>query len=319
MTPRVAREGPPKAGAFRTPLRARGVRARSRTRRNLRVVAALALAGAIAVTTPASAEPRGVFVAHCTYSHSLPDDPIVHPGMPGGSHLHDFFGNTTTDAASTIRDMLAARTTCSLSSDTAGYWFPAASLGPTALVPTFAKVYYFGVARGRVEALPPGLRIVAGNPEASSPEDNPHVTWSCGAKGARRTPIIDHPYDCTRLSERWEFVDSVVARVELPSCWDGTGLEPSDLAYVEDRAGPDGFGHRLPGMRMQVHVGVLNPCAPRTTCRSGGTSENVILQLSSGPFFTLHADLWNTWHQHALERLVLRCLDAHRRCGTVSD
>ena len=38
------------------------------------------------------------FKVECGWSHSAPDDPIVHPGTPGRSHLHDFFGNTATDA-----------------------------------------------------------------------------------------------------------------------------------------------------------------------------------------------------------------------------
>ena len=44
----------------------------------------------------------GQFVVECGYSHSAPDDPIVYPGQPGMSHEHDFFGNVTTDADSTL-------------------------------------------------------------------------------------------------------------------------------------------------------------------------------------------------------------------------
>lgn len=44
---------------------------------------------------------RGQFVVECGFSHVATDDPIVHPGQPGASHEHVFFGNTTTDAAST--------------------------------------------------------------------------------------------------------------------------------------------------------------------------------------------------------------------------
>ena len=32
------------------------------------------------------------------YSHTASDDPIVYPGQPGQSHLHEFFGNTDVDA-----------------------------------------------------------------------------------------------------------------------------------------------------------------------------------------------------------------------------
>ena len=271
------------------------------------------------VGAPAMADPRGVFVVHCAYSHSSRDDPIVHRGDPGTSHLHDFFGSTTTNAMSTVRRMRRSPTTCLLASDTSGYWFPAAYLGRLPLRSTFAKVYYFGVPRVSIEAVPRGLKILAGEPTATSSSENPRVTWSCGAKGRKRTPIVDHPYDCSRFARRWDFVDSVVARVDLPSCWDGGGHRPADMAYLEHRTCPPDFAHRLPGLRMQVHVGTLDPCRARLPCRARGSASNVVLRLSSGPYYTFHADFWNTWHQRAFERLTQRCLVAHRPCGVVSD
>jgi hypothetical protein len=292
---------------------------RAVARRTIRVAAlGPILIGVLGLTAlTAVADPRGVFVAECGYSHSLRDDPIVHPGDPGASHRHDFFANTSTNASSTVRTMLAASTTCLLAKDTAGYWFPTGYFDGVRLVPTLAKVYYFGRPRDAVEAPPRGLQIVAGNAGAASPAGNPHVTWSCGAAGTRRSPIVDHPYDCRGLARRWHFVDSVVARVELPSCWDGTGLAPSDLAYVDSGGCPTGFEHRLPGLHMQVHFGILDPCRPHQRCSANGNGRHVVLSLSSGPFYTFHADLWNTWHEHALKRLVRRCLDHHIRCQNV--
>ena len=282
----------------------------------LSLLAVVVMAG---LAPPASASPRGVFVSHCAYSHSLPDDPIVHPGEPGASHLHDFFGNTTTSATSTVEEMVHATTTCRFDRDTAGYWFPAGELAGVPLVPTFSKTYYFGVAGRVVERIPRGMQLIAGDPEAASAAGNPRVSWSCGAKGHRRTPISDHPYDCTRFADRWAFVDGVVARVTFPSCWNGAGRAPADLTYVVDGVCPDGYERRLPTIGMQVHFGILDPCVPGASCRSEGTDDNVSLSLSSGPYFTFHADLWNTWHQGSLNHLTARCLDEHIRCGVVSN
>src|SRR5204863_3050651 len=58
-----------------------------------------------------------------TYTGSMMDDPIVFPGQPGASHMHDFFCNKATDAFSTYAQMIAAPTSCP-SGDTAGYWAP---------------------------------------------------------------------------------------------------------------------------------------------------------------------------------------------------
>src|SRR5919197_133805 len=60
----------------------------------------------------AAAGPPGQFVVRCPYSHSLMDDPIVFPGQPGASHMHDFFGNESVNAFSTMASMLAGQTTC---------------------------------------------------------------------------------------------------------------------------------------------------------------------------------------------------------------
>jgi hypothetical protein len=44
---------------------------------------------------------NGLFWLKCPASHRLPDDPIVHPGQPGATHLHEFFSNRSTNAGST--------------------------------------------------------------------------------------------------------------------------------------------------------------------------------------------------------------------------
>src|SRR5262249_25733272 len=94
--------------------------------------ARLAVAGVLgALVLPASATPaspplNGVnFISVCAVSHESFDDPIVYPGRPGLSHNHTFFGNTSTNASSTLATLRAAgATTCSRKTDTAAYWAP---------------------------------------------------------------------------------------------------------------------------------------------------------------------------------------------------
>jgi hypothetical protein len=38
------------------------------------------------------------------------------------------------------------------------------------------------------------------------------------------------------------------------------------------------------------------------------------VHLSSGPFYTMHADFWNAWKQRRLRRLVDRCLHGGIEC-----
>ena len=255
---------------------------------------------------PAQAAQTGQFVLRCAYSHSLADDPIVFPGQPGASHLHDFFGNTGVNASSTFETMLAGETTCRVPSDTAGYWAPAAFMDGVQVQPGVMRIYYLGPATGRPETIPAGLQMVGGNKDALSPAENPHVSWSCGQTKNVSTPHRDTPYDCTPW-DRYAFVDGIVASIDFPSCWNGTGLRPEDVTYPMGGECPSGFGHVIPKLSERVHYGVMNPLLDGT----------LAFELSSGPWYTLHADFWNTWQQERLDQLVADCLIAKAHCGSV--
>src|SRR5206468_12171925 len=80
---------------------------------------------------PGSAAPDviGAFRFICTAGQVLPDDPIVYPGQPGKSHLHQFYGNEDANAYSTFASLRAKGTsTCNRGPQAAnrsGYWMPA--------------------------------------------------------------------------------------------------------------------------------------------------------------------------------------------------
>ena len=274
---------------------------------------ALRLLLPLTLLAPAPAEAAGgigQFVVRCTYSHTLSDDPIVFPRQPGTSHLHDFFGNKTVDAFSTVNSLLAGDTTCRVKSDTAGYWSPTAYLNGKQIEPRVMRIYYFGDRAGQVETIPPGLQMIGGNKEATSPAENPHVQWYCGQIKGQRTPLEDAPYDCLPW-KKFGFVDGVIAVIEMPSCWNGVGLSPEDVAYpVAAGQCPPGFPRVLPRLSQRVHLGIMNPMGPDGT---------VGLRLSSGPYYTLHSDFWNTWQQERLDVLVEECLAAGVHCGSVDE
>ncbi len=278
----------------------------ARIGRGLVLFAALLLLIALPAP-PARAAQTGQFVLRCAYSHSLMDDPIVFPGQPGASHLHDFFGNTGVDAFSTVDSMLAGDTTCRVPSDTAGYWAPTAFLDGVQVQPTVMRIYYLGSNTGAPETIPPGLQMVGGNRDAGSPAENPHVSWSCGQTKSVVTPRRDAPYDCTPLAQ-YPFVDGIVGVIDLPSCWNGTGLRPEDVTYPVGGACPSGFGHVIPRLSERVHYGVMNPFAE---------DGSLAFTLSSGPWYSMHADFWNTWQQERLDQLVADCLIAKTHCGSV--
>jgi hypothetical protein len=263
----------------------------------------------------ASAE-QGSFVTGCRYSHSLMDDPIVFPGQPGMSHLHDFFGSNRATASSTLTSIRRGSTTCRKSADTAAYWVPAAYLRGVRVVPIKIRAYYFGLAQGTVESYPVGIQMIAGNAAATSAGDNVHVSWSCGAsrRSGVRTPIASYPYDCSTYADAYPFVDGIVARVDFPSCWDGRGLAPADVTYESE--GCLGAAVLVPRLSLRVHLGITDPCLDAVPCQWNDIlEENIQLVFSSGPYVTFHADFWNTWHQRSLDELVQDCLNARVLCG----
>ena len=88
-----------------------------------KLFAALVLVGALLLPVPAAQAATPRFQIRCETSHVAQEDPIVSRGVVS-AHLHEFFGNTTTNANSTYESMRAGGTTCSAATDTAGYWVP---------------------------------------------------------------------------------------------------------------------------------------------------------------------------------------------------
>ena len=90
------------------------------------------------------AEPN--FLVRCEFSHRAQVDPIVSHGGTA-SHIHDFFGNTTTNANSTYDTLRAGGTTCSTPGDKSAYWIPTVKWidsngNRTRLTPSQGLVYY---------------------------------------------------------------------------------------------------------------------------------------------------------------------------------
>jgi hypothetical protein len=274
------------------------------------LLALVLLAAMIGLPAPAHAATKGIFSIDCFYSHSAPDDPIVSPGQPGASHLHDFYGNTTTDNASTEASLRAGATKCHDQDDDAGYWNPAGYYNGVRLVPKRIAAYYVNNDEGSVESIPAGLQMVGGDAHSTAPEDNPNAFWFCGVANS---PQRSHPYSCAT------YRGDVTGVVKFPSCWDGSGAARSDVAYPNpDGTCPAQFSHEFVTLSYRVHFGITDPCGGLTPCDpNDAPAQNIQISLSSGEFWTLHADFWNTWNQQALDDLVARCNNAHVECGKI--
>jgi hypothetical protein len=238
-----------------------------------------------------------VFATVCQYSHEAPDDPIVAPGRPGASHLHQFFGNVTTAAASTYDSLRAAgSTTCVTGQDGSGYWVPALYKDGAEVQPRSVKVYY-RIGRhepGSAVAFPPGFRMVAGDAAATSAQGRGVTFWAC--MGVR--PPSETPPTCPAEAP-------LTLHVQFPECWDGVSLDsPTHKAHVAyGRGGACPVDHPvvLPALSLIVRYPL--------------SGDPGTLTLASGSPFSGHADFFNAWDQGFLAKEVDECLNALVQCG----
>ena len=233
------------------------------------------------------------FVSVCGFSHRAPDDPIAFPGSPGKSHDHTFFGNVSTNAASTAQSLRATQTTCQRSADTAAYWAPTLVNDGKVIVPLDAVVYYTRRTIVPVRAFPAGLQIVGGDQHATAAQARKVAFWDCGEGTAATSAVPACP-----ASRRLRL------GVRFPDCWNGrelaTGLHQTHMTYSSRGICPRSHPVAVPSISVFVTYPV-----------SGGRS----LGLASGGQLTGHADFVNGWQQAELEQLVARCLNALRVCG----
>jgi hypothetical protein len=243
--------------------------------------------------TPAAAQR---FITECRWSHRLPDDPIVRPGVPGGAHSHEFLGNTSTNALSTYRSMIGQPTTCDLAGDTAGYWAPTLlNSSGQPIKPRRAVIYYRDNPQSWVKttAFPRDFRMIAGAPQAG------YSGWNCDGTALQQSARID----CTGFPTPY-----VRGSIIFPMCGqrNTSGAIRTDspdhrshVAYGRQRDGcPSSHPVQLPAVKVNIRFDVAN-------CRAAGCYlASDMGAPCSVPGCSLHADFWNTWDQAALERLV---------------
>jgi Domain of unknown function (DUF1996) len=248
----------------------------------------------------------------CTLDHQRSDDPIVHPGHPGDSHMHSFYGNTTTRASSTTRSLMAADSSCGRNmqtSDHSAYWVPALyknnSDGTQTLVRDRDQLMFIYYVRAggpdgpKVKPFPPGLRMIAGNDDATSAQSRKILEWTCGGGGptSGKIPTCSDPDQ------------PIHASLGFPSCWDGMHLDSADhkshMAYAADNgACPRSHPVSLPKLSYEIDY-------PGIT---GGSSY----ALASGGQYSMHGDFFAAWDNRVQNALVSECLNDARNCQDIN-
>ena len=243
------------------------------------------------------------FLATCRGSHVAGDDPIVKFNQPGASHLHQFIGNRSADAASTFASLRAGSTNCTPSSDKSPYWVPALYKNGVHVEPDSVTIYYQGItAMRRAVAYPPGLKMVVGKATAATTEENPSARWNCVPGGASSRDFMNCPGG-TRLQTYLNF----------PTCWNGRDLDSADhishMAWAVGETCPSTHPVVVPRVQFLITYPVNG-----TGLTLGGTRNGV--NVTNAPGWTFHGDFWNVWDQAELQRRVSTCINGGFICGT---
>ncbi|MEH1168668.1 DUF1996 domain-containing protein [Micromonospora sp. CPCC 205539] len=279
-----------------------------RLRAAMAIGALLTLLGTyiVSTTTRADAAPGpnvirvAEFPADCTFSHRLPDDPIIFPGLPGASHMHSFFGSTVTNAHTTLPDLQRSTSTCNPRVDVSSYWTPTLYKDNVPVEPAIVTFYYLGEGVrsdvvARTEPLPLGLRLVAGNAKAAGPDES-IARWSCLHAG--QVPPSKNFVTCPAGTMLESYLD-------FPQCWNGRDLDSPDhkshLAYPVNQACPSTHPVPVPKLRQVLRYPVNgNPAGFR---------------LASGPGYTMHGDFFNAWPVEEMARRIRDCIRPVIKCG----
>jgi len=255
----------------------------------------------------ATVEERGSISTPCAYSHSAPDDPIVHPGHAGMSHRHDFFGATTTSATSDAESLMDGDTTCRTQADHAAYWSPSLLVDGEPVEPAEMLAYYrvpVGADASEIEPPPNGLEMLAGDPYTEEPQDPEVVAWTCGAplsSAVENLAVSPVPHLCGAGGELW-------LQLRFDPCWGGELLRSDDhrshLAPLgDDGACPASHPVLLPELTLEVRY---------------PSPASGVIALASGPLTGGHGDALMAWDEDHLAREVDICLRHNRRCDVIS-
>lgn len=278
---------------------------------------ALILLVALSVLVAAAPAQARFFGFKCTANQNLQVDPIVSPGVSTSAHLHTFYAALGVTQNSTLQSLEASTgTSCfagienngsvhpmtamQTAANTAGLWLPTMYVNGVARNPKWVTDYWAntGAARGAVLTnMPEGLQSIGADSHATGPPPMYELYWDCGDKNKTSST----PPTCPASGP------GLLAHIDMPTCWDGVGLTPADVRYagapVPFVGGPVNYpcptGYKtMPRLQLIVHTGLLSGAG---------------LTFSSGPYYTLHGDYWQSWKDQA----VLVSLENFLRTGVV--
>ncbi len=276
---------------------------------------------------PPSADQGGAFRTFCAgFAWVANNDWLVYPGQPGKSHSHLGMNNTAAFDAFMTAELLMTTGNSACRGGTinkSAYWVPNAIdiTSSKVLLPDGFNIYYKGGdANEPMNELPNGLRMIAGNPSATStPLTNPLTyRYKCGT--IFYTSI---PQDDTKCPAGTK----IGFEVFFPRCWDGVNLDSPDhkshMAYQSTV--------KVPGSVPAVYKTLCPTTHPKQiphvsfnysyTVPAGGIKTFRIvtdtdITSTKLPGIGLHGDYAAAWKDKYMKMWLNNCLRAAKDCGS---
>ncbi|GAB3513372.1 hypothetical protein GCM10027575_30160 [Phytohabitans suffuscus] len=252
------------------------------------------------------------FRADCEYSHSLPDDPIVAPGLPGASHMHSFVGNKAVDAHTTAADLMKfTATSCEPAQDHSAYWVPTLYDNATGkpVETTGFRVYYRSLMKDPTGQLPMpnGLRMISGDAKKKKPTPR-------GATGQFYCAFYG-PGDLDGIARstngNWPICGGDATlhfMMQFPDCWDGKHLDSPNhkdhVAYGSGDACPRSHPVKIPAITFDIRYPAKGtPAGYYLSSDKEGRSAS-----------SMHGDAFVMWDLATMNKRTKNCVLQRRTC-----
>jgi hypothetical protein len=270
-----------------------------------------------AIPDTAAPDVVGAFRFTCRPSHEASDDPLVYPGQPGKSHLHEFFGNTAVNANTTYTTLrTTGESTCGNKVNRSGYWQPAmVSASGTVLKPDEWAIYYKRAPAGSPECLrratscvpiPTGIRFIYGYDMLTGTPSTGSLFWKCVSTNADSPTMAGALANCPNGSQ-------LEARIEAPDCWDGVNVDsPNHRSHVAYGNYDIGF-YKCPSTHPvnipQFTLGSL--WAVTDALRTASLSSDMGMPQGS----SFHADYFEGWDPGVKAMWEANCINKLLNCS----
>ena len=297
---------------------------------------------------PAKGTETGAFRFVCGAGQLLYDDPIVYPGQPGKSHLHQFYGNLATNANSTYASQRAAGdSTCNSSgledgtgkaANRSGYWMPAMLDGKGNVIkPNYVNLYYKRQPRsdprcnnpsntadkaiGICVGIPNGIRFIFGYDMVSGTPQTGHHQFACYNSNAGK--LLAGPFntmaELAAAQNKCVVGGMVKTMISAPPCWDGKNL---DSPNHRDHVAYWSYGNwgylRCPADHPYVMpvftLGAFFTLQAGDDLRTWHfSSDEMRPDLPAGS--TFHADYFEAWDPTIKAEWQANCIDKELNCS----